>query len=101
MYILHMFLLYGGWLAAAGFLADYLLACRAERRLLQPTALQLSCIVISVLLALQMHDMRYLNELTGSALIWRLFWHCLKFLGLASSLTIMLLARLRWKLELR
>jgi hypothetical protein len=96
-----MILLYGHWLAAAGFLADYLLGCHSEGRLLQPTALQLFCVVISMLLAVQMQDARYLSELSGSALSWRLFWHCLKLFVLAGSLTLMLLARLRWKLDLR
>ena len=96
----HTVLLILHWLCATGFLADFLLGCRAEQRLLQPTALQVSCIVISLLLALQMHDARYLSELSGSALAWRLGWHSLKLLVLAGSLTLMLLARLRWKLEL-
>lgn len=99
--LLHTILLYGHWLCAVGFLADYLLGCFAERRLLPATGLQLSCIVISILLAVQMHDTRYLSELSGAALNWRFFWHCLKLLGLAGSLTLLLLARLRWKLELR
>ncbi|MCB1186928.1 hypothetical protein KDL29_07145 [bacterium] len=65
-----------------------------------PGQLQLVAFVVSVLLALQMNDRRYLDELSGSALNWRMFWHILKFLGLASGLFWILFARYRLRLEL-
>lgn len=97
---LHFLLACIAWLTAAAVVGDYIWGCLLERRILRMDQLQFICIVVSVLLALQMNDSSYTVELQGSALGWRLFWHSLKTIVLAASITLYIIARRRWKLDL-
>ena len=99
--LLHTVLLCAHWLIAGIMLGEYVWRVLIRRNgTFWPGQLQFACFVISVLRALQMLDYSYLSQLSGSALVWRMFWHLLKFLGMASGLFWILFARYRLKLEL-